>query len=255
MDGSRTGTRTRAGAGPRRNILIGVLVAIAVFAGLKLLDPFGRTPTPERLESAAMADPDYRVYLVAFKESFPADYAAFLQQMVADAKAGMPVEQAQAQAYRRVNQLVERHRGDLTRAPDAALMTHLGTEIAVLGVLDDADCARLFLTGSGSPTMALTPDRKRRFAEFTAATMRAQRAGMDAPVRRPATPSTADAQALLTAVQRRGLTPVQMQGFSTGRLASLSTADQCAVGRHMLAAVAAMPPKDGARIWSQMLGS
>jgi hypothetical protein len=127
--------------------------------------------------------------------------------------------------------------------------------MAVLGALDDADCAKLFLTGSGSPTMALTPERKRRSAEFTAATMRAQRAGIDAPVRRPATPSTADAQALLAAVQRRGLTPAQMEGFATGRLASLSTADQCVVGRQMLAAVAAMPPKDGARIWSQMLGS
>jgi len=235
-------------------LLIGVLVAVVVFAAMKLLDPFGRNPTPERVERAAMADPDYRVYLQAFKESFPAEYAAFLQQTTEDAKAGLPADQAKARGFQRVNQLVEQHRRDLTRAPDAALLTHLKAEAAVLDALDDTECARLFVTGAANPAVELTPERKRSFAQFTAATMRAERAGIDAPVQRSATPSTTDVQALAAGIQRRGVTPAQVQAFSTGGLAALSTAEQCTVGRHVLAAVATMPPASAARVWSQMLG-
>jgi len=234
---------------------LGIAVALGVFLVLRFLDPFGREPTPANMEAAAMADPDFAVYLKAFKESFPTEYARFLTDTAADAKAGVPQDRAKANGFQRVNRLVASHRADLVRAPDAALMTHVKAEAAVLRGLDDAQCARLFMTGSASPDTEVTSANKRLFAEFTAATMRAERAGMDAPVNRPTAPSPADVMLVADGVRAQGLNTAQVQALAAGTLPSMSAADQCAVGRAMLGAVSAMKPADGARLWSQMLRS
>ena len=48
-----------------------------------------------------------------------------LKTVTDNANAGMPEEQARRAGYAQTNLLVTQHRGDLVRAPDAALMTHV----------------------------------------------------------------------------------------------------------------------------------
>lgn len=115
MDKARAG-KLAAGMG---------MAAVVGFA-LSVLDPLGtRKLTPAKAEARAATDPAFARYFAAYKESFPNEYQMMLKTVTDNANAGMPEEQARRAGYAQTNLLVTQHRGDLVRAPDAALMTHV----------------------------------------------------------------------------------------------------------------------------------
>ena len=234
-------------------LVVGAAVAAAVGFGLSVLDPLGRHKlTPAKAEAAAAGDPAFSRYLAAYKESFPAEYQQMLKTVTDNANAGMPQDQARRAGFAQTNMLVTQHRRDLMRAPDAALVTHVRAQHALLAGLDPPQCARIFMNGP-SPDEQIAEPALLLVADFTAATMRAERAGMDGPVVRPTALSPADRDALFGTMRRQGMTPAQEQAFVGGTLVGSSAADQCAVGRALTGAIAALPAPQAGRLWSYTL--
>jgi hypothetical protein len=211
--------------------------------------------TPEQQAEAIMnKDPSVARFMAAMKETFPDDYHQFVATAVANAKAGMPADQAKASGFAITQSLIARHQRDIVRAPDADVVKVITAQGTALTKLDETACAHVFMVGL-QPTDTFPDAAKPAFADVSIANLRAARAGMDHPTERPTQPAPADIKALEAQMRAHGLNDAQVGLFERGGLPSASPHDQCAVGRAVTAATGSLPTATGARIATVFLSA
>jgi hypothetical protein len=241
--------RTRQGW----KVAVAAATGAAVFSGLTAFVKARHEPvTADQAAQTMLSDPAVGRYITVLKQTFPDDYRTMMQTTAADVNAGITSEQARTAGFALSASLVARHQADIARAPDAELIALTRAHGALLGDLDDARCAHLFMAGL-QPGEVLPDAAKAHMADVGADNLLAARAGIDHPVPRPRTLTPEDRAALVAGLRAHGLTAAELDVFQRNTLAATSPHDQCAIGRALYAAVAALPSPQAGRLASVLV--
>ncbi|MCX8474701.1 MAG: hypothetical protein MT490_02785 [Sphingomonas sp.] len=214
---------------------------------------FANRTSPEAVDAAFAADTDSAALVQAMQETYPEDYAKVREAISLSARRGASPPALQAQTFALMRNAALAHLDELTQAPHAELAAFIAAESRMIEALEADDltlCARYIMRGFG-PGEVLPPDAKIALAEMGVAQWRGAAAGRDRPAKRKigAVLPPRDAEALVAAMRRQGMDDRDLEVFSTPHLwMRAAPAQQCSVGKWLVAAVGALPPEQADRV-------
>lgn len=255
--------RTR-GEDPLWAVALGVLLLLLLAAGgIGAAVYFAKTnfasrTSPEAVDAALAADTDSAAMIEAMQESFPEDYAKIRETLSQSARRGAPPAALQAETFALMRRAALDHLDELAQAPHAELSAFIAAEsrmIAELATDDVPLCARYIMRGF-APGEVLPPDARIALAEMGVAQWRGAAAGRDQPAGRKvgAVLVPRDAEALIAAMRKQGMTDKDLQIFGTPQLfLRAAPRQQCATGKWLVAAIGTLPAEQADRVTAWLI--
>ena len=210
----------------------------------------------EQVEDALRSTPETEALYTTMESRFPQEYAGLVQTVGAAATASRDADAVAATGNRYMDDFFIANVPNLQRAPDSAINALRDDSIRVIEQLAEEDvtlCARFAMQGL-RPGDVTSPDLRALLNATVLTQVSAMADGRDTPTER-AQPSEADLTAYAASLDRRGMSPAQINGLMAGdgSLLRQSVEDQCQSGVKTYQSLADLPADQSARIGAILL--
>lgn len=208
-----------------------------------------RSTSASDVEQAIAGNADVAPLFNQLQQSYPQQYAQFLEEMAANARSGISSDDARRRGAQFVRSFIVSKTNAISQAPVTELRSLAQAQLELTEQLERDGlqlCANYSMVGL-SPTTSLQPATSRLMANVGVATILAAHAGERNPANRSLESlSDADANAWAEAMLRSGGTERLLVASSTPN--SLSPRDQCDLGKLAYRGALALPQEQSARL-------
>jgi hypothetical protein len=240
--------------------IAGFLIAtfIGLFLGKLAFQAFENRPgkLEAEFETTVQNDPAMGPMFQAFRQYFPADYAALKTELVAQHRAGATAASLGLIGFNRMGAFRKAHIRELALAPSPEFQAYRKSQAALINGLaaeSPTICAQ-YTFATIQPGQTPSPKVQKLLADFGAVQFRAIAAGQKTPAKRELnTMSKADSEALLAQMKSAGLGDRELNAFLDGTAPrSLSETDQCRIGVGLAQALDRLPAEQSERVLAVM---
>lgn len=190
-----------------------------------------------------------------FSETYPADWAAFRNEMIGGASSGsLSSQDMAARGHDFMRQFMLRKTAALVAAPDAEMVAMIRADGAFLRYLqanDLAACATHAMEGLG-PDARISPEALALMTASVSQRLRSARAGEDTPASRDAV-SEADGNALGDAMIASGVPMEQVDALFSGSVTVAPDRTQCDATVGLYDGLDRLPAPQAARLYASII--
>lgn len=187
------------------------------------------------------------------KKDYPEEYGSFRSKIISVASQGGSNFDVKSAAHDEVRALITRHKGGIASAPEPELGHLRQVQMKLIGQLSSESataCAQYVMGGIPASTQ-LSSAGYAVLSDLGVAQVEAAHAAELKPVTRPKEISSADAQALGSAMREAGATQAQIETLaSPNGMAKIGADQQCEIGSLLSRALATLPDEQADRLFS-----